>query len=120
MDSKPSLQPEHVVLRVANDRAQISAAESRLLEALERFAYAKPSRFAVRLALEEALTNAFRHGHRGLPRDTPATLELTVGPDQVTICVEDQGSGFKPRIDSHVHFDQIIQAGGLSPHGQTA
>ena len=92
--SKP--KPEHVVLRVHNDRGEISAAEVGLIEALERFEYAKASRFAVRLAVEEALTNGFRHGHKSLPRGTPVTLELTVGPDEVVISVEDQGPGFRP------------------------
>ncbi len=84
------------MLRVHNDRGAISAAESRLLDALDKFAYAKASRFAVRLAVEEALTNAFRHGHRALPRETPVTLDLTVGPQEIKISVEDQGPGFTP------------------------
>ena len=93
---RPSSQPEHVVLRVHDDRGEIGAAENRLLEALDRFSYTKASRFAVRLALEEALTNAFRHGHRALPKDTPVLLDLTVGPESVQIAVEDQGPGFRP------------------------
>jgi serine/threonine-protein kinase RsbW len=96
MQNQASSQPERHVLRLRNDRDEISSAESRLLEALERFGYGKAPKFAVRLAVEEALTNAFKHGHRGLPRDTPVTLELVVGADEVTIGVEDQGPGFRP------------------------
>lgn len=96
MQQPPGNQPEHMVFRVANDRATISAAENGLLQALDRYEYAKASRFAVRLALEEALTNAFRHGHRTLPCDTPVTVDLVVGPQEVTITVEDQGPGFSP------------------------
>ena len=88
--------PQHVILRVPNSREAIAQAENALLTALEQFAYAKAARFAVRLALEEALTNAFKHGHRSLPRETPATLDMTIGPAEVTISVEDQGPGFKP------------------------
>lgn len=96
MQNEASSQPERLLLRLGNDREQISTAEGRLLEALDRFGYGKAPKFAVRLAVEEALTNAFKHGHRGLPRETPATLEVTVGADEVTISVEDQGPGFKP------------------------
>lgn len=101
-------KPEHVVLRVHNDRGAISAAESRLLDALDKFAYAKASRFAVRLAVEEALTNAFRHGHRSLPRETPVTLDLTVGPEEVKISVEDQGPGFTPEAVPDPTLDENL------------
>lgn len=101
-------QPERILLTLHNDRAEISAAESRLLEALDRFAYAKASRFAVRLAVEEALTNAFRHGHKALPRETPVTLDLTVGPEEVTIAVEDQGPGFTPEAVPDPTLDENL------------
>ncbi|MGD9689295.1 MAG: ATP-binding protein [Phycisphaerales bacterium] len=80
----------------ANRRADIDAVESAVLEALDRCAYSESSRFAVRLALEEALVNAFQHGHRGLPAETPLTVAYTVVPDEVTIAVTDQGPGFDP------------------------
>lgn len=96
MQHNPSPQPERLSVRVHDDRAEISAVETRLLEMLDRFGYGKASRFAVRLAVEEALTNAFRHGHRGLPRDAAVLLEVHVGPETVTICVEDEGPGFVP------------------------
>ena len=97
MPDQPSTPPaERLVVQVPNDREEINAIETRLLEILDRFNYAKASRFAVRLAVEEALTNAFRHGHRALPKSTPVLLDLTVGRDQVTIAVEDQGPGFTP------------------------
>lgn len=101
-------QPEHMVLRLHNDRGEISAAENRLLEALDKFAYAKASRFAVRLAVEEALTNAFRHGHRTLPRETPVTLDLTIGPEEVRISVEDQGPGFTPEAVPDPTLDENL------------
>ncbi len=101
-------KPEHVVLRLHNDRGEISAAENRLLEALDKFAYAKASRFAVRLAVEEALTNAFRHGHRRLPRETPVTLDVTVGPEEVKISVEDQGPGFTPEAVPDPTLDENL------------
>jgi len=51
--------------------------------------------FAVRLALEEALTNALRHGHGGDP-SLPIELECRIGPDRIHIVVNDQGPGFEP------------------------
>ena len=50
--------------------------------------------FAVRLALEEALTNALRHGHAG-DDDLPIALECLIGADEITLAVTDQGPGFE-------------------------
>lgn len=79
-----------------NDRAAIEQVEKSILGAAERHGYAKASRFAIKLAVEEALANAFRHGHGKLAPDVPVTLEYTVGPGEVRIEVQDKGPGFDP------------------------
>lgn len=81
---------------VRNARADIDAAEERLLSLMEGHGYGDAARFAVRLAFEEAVINAFRHGHKNLPADTPATVTLAVGADTATIAVTDQGPGYNP------------------------
>lgn len=90
--------PEPIVQQfdLINDRASIHRAESRVLEALDRFEYPKAARFAIRLAFEEAVTNAFKHGHKGLPKQTPIRVDIAVDASRVQIAVEDQGPGFNP------------------------
>ncbi len=51
--------------------------------------------FAVRLALEEALTNALRHGHGG-DTSLPIDLECKISADAIHLVVTDQGPGFEP------------------------
>jgi len=80
----------------ANKRSDIDAVESAVLSNLDACRYPEPSKFAVRLALEEALVNAFQHGHRGLPPDTTVTVRFSVTADEVSIDVTDQGPGFDP------------------------
>jgi len=80
----------------ANKRSDIDAVESAVLSNLDACQYPEPSKFAVRLALEEALVNAFQHGHRGLPPDTTVTVRFSVTADEVSIDVTDQGPGFDP------------------------
>ena len=92
--STPS--PEHESLTLRNDRDQIDAAETRLLGAVRRHGYPESCEFALRLAFEEAVINAFRHGHKNLDPDLPITLEWRVEPETTTICVQDQGPGFNP------------------------
>jgi len=52
--------------------------------------------FAVRLAIEEAITNAFVHGHEGLASDVPVLVEYRVQNGEIQIAIEDQGPGFVP------------------------
>jgi len=51
--------------------------------------------FAVRLALEEALTNALRHGHGG-DTSLPIELECQISAGTIHLVVTDQGPGFEP------------------------
>ncbi|MBX3360852.1 MAG: ATP-binding protein [Phycisphaeraceae bacterium] len=94
----PSHGPESIERKIdlTNDRVLIHRAETEVLGALDQFGYPKAAKFAIRLAFEEAITNAFKHGHKGLSASAPVRVELAVGPDRVSIAVEDQGPGFSP------------------------
>ena len=81
---------------IPNDRGAIEAFEDVLLERVERLGYPKTARFAIRLAVEEAITNAFVHGHRGLAEDLPVQVEYRADGSSVWIAVEDRGPGFAP------------------------
>lgn len=85
---------ETIVIR--GYRPEIDRAQERVLATLQRLGYPDASRFAVRLALEEAITNAFHHGHKGLPPDEPVRLEFQADAEGIIIVVEDQGPGFNP------------------------
>jgi serine/threonine-protein kinase RsbW len=86
---------EQAKFLIANRREEIERAEQSLISALDRFKYPDAAKFAVRLALEEALVNAFRHGHKNLP-DEKVALEFRVTPDEAEMAVEDKGPGFTP------------------------
>lgn len=45
-------------------------------------------------ALTEAWTNAVRHGNKGLPRETPIDMEVTICPEVIEIRIWDRGPGF--------------------------
>ena len=83
-------------LRVRNERAALDRAATSIVEAAERLGYPKASCFALRLAVEEAMSNAFRHGHRDLEPDADIELAWDASPERITIVVEDQGPGFDP------------------------
>lgn len=100
---------ESAELTVHNARSEIDAAEERLLALMERHGYGDAARFAVRLAFEEAVVNAFRHGHKGLPPETPAQVALKVGPVEAVIAVTDQGPGFVPEVVPDCTLDENLE-----------
>lgn len=109
MNTSPSPSPDSAVLLIPNRREDIERAEEMLLEAMARHEYPDAARFAVRLALEESLVNAFRHGHKGLPAETPAKVEFEVSRDRVDLAIEDQGPGFKPEDVPDPTLDENIE-----------
>lgn len=83
------------VVELPCDRSRIQALEEQILAGVDQHGYPRSSRFAIKLALEEAVTNAFKHGHRDCP-DRPIRVAWEIGPDRVRIEVEDFGPGFRP------------------------
>jgi len=83
-------------LIIANRRGEMDSAEAQVLDVLDRLNYPASSKHAVRLALHEAVTNAFQHGHKGLPPDEPVTLDLRANAHELVMSVEDRGPGFNP------------------------
>jgi serine/threonine-protein kinase RsbW len=46
------------------------------------------------LALIEGFTNVVRHAHKGLPEETPITIEVSVTSDRLDMKIWDRGPGF--------------------------
>jgi serine/threonine-protein kinase RsbW len=108
--SQPSARnTEHREIQIANRREQIEDAERALLDALKRFHYPESSSFAIRLALEECLVNAFRHGHKNLSPETPVRLTYDIDPDRMVIDIEDQGPGFDPSTVKDPTLDENLE-----------
>jgi serine/threonine-protein kinase RsbW len=83
---------ERLTLR---SHAQVTGALDAVAGAMAAAGYPERERFAVRLALAEALVNGLRHGNRGDPSKR-VRVSYRVGPDGVTAEVEDEGAGFDP------------------------
>ena len=92
-----------------DDRDLIVEAEQRLLDAAERHGFSDAARFAIRLAVEEAITNAFKHGHADLPADTTVRFSYEVSDDGVLVEVEDQGPGFNPDEIADPTLDENLE-----------
>ena len=99
--------------RVTNDRERIDRLWLSIELAMQEHGYPKAATFAVRLALEEAMTNAFRHGLKDLPEDTPITVDYGVDTKSVRIAVEDPGPGFNPEdVPDPTAEENLTRPGG--------
>jgi len=67
--------------------------ERAVMEALERRGCGEEVLFAVRLALEEAVVNAIRHGNK-LDPEKKIFVSYLVEDARLTVSVEDEGPGF--------------------------
>lgn len=101
--------PDSADIAVQHEREQVDRAAKALLEAMTRHGYSESSRFAVRLALEEALANAFNHGHKALPKGTPIRLAWTVSSGDLLITIQDQGPGFDPAAIPDPTLDENLE-----------
>jgi serine/threonine-protein kinase RsbW len=90
----PDLDVRHEWLRSLEEVAPIL---NRLAAEMHVRGYPRRDAFAVRLALEEAVVNAIKHGHRVLP-DEPVQVSYLVADEWMLVEVEDRGSGFVPSL----------------------
>lgn len=75
--------------------AEIVPVIDAILSTLQSAGYSDKEMFAIRLALEEALVNAIKHGHQGDPsKEVQFRYHLT--EECILAEIEDQGPGFKP------------------------
>jgi serine/threonine-protein kinase RsbW len=79
----------------ASDLRSARATEQAILRELVRRRYGPDMVFGIKLALEEALTNAVKHGNRNDARKQ-VVVRYHVGRDRTVIMVRDEGAGFTP------------------------
>jgi serine/threonine-protein kinase RsbW len=110
MHTPPRQPAPPAVETVPNDRDRIESLAERLVGEAERMGYPRVSTFAIRLAFEEAITNAFEHGHRGI--DAPVRVEYAFSPQHAWIAIEDQGPGFDPGTLADPRLDENLDKPG--------
>ena len=88
----PRIAAERVI---ASDLAEARRVQDEIEEALQAARYDDRDIFAVKLALEEALVNAIKHGNQMDP-DKRVHVAYAVTPDRFDITITDEGPGFNP------------------------
>src|SRR4051812_36919904 len=86
-------QPLMIRETIESDLTAGRDVQKRVLDEVERLGYDENSAFAIKLALEEGIINAIKHGNKFDPTKQ-VHIEATVSAKQVDITIEDQGPGF--------------------------
>ncbi len=84
---------EEFEVRIPSDTAEGQAVQERIISALEQHEFTPRDVFGVRLALEEALVNAIKHGN-GMDPDKTVYVGCWIDEEQARIEIEDEGPGF--------------------------
>jgi serine/threonine-protein kinase RsbW len=80
---------------IPSDPAEARQLQDRIEQLLqERQAHEKDI-FGIRLALEEALVNAIKHGNQ-MDRTKNVVVTYSIGADRFDIAIRDEGPGFDP------------------------
>jgi serine/threonine-protein kinase RsbW len=82
-----------LVFTIPSDLAASRDVHKTIMDRVEAQHYDEQSTFAIRLALEEGLMNAIKHGNKLDPKKT-VHVEAKVTSKATEITIEDQGKGF--------------------------
>jgi serine/threonine-protein kinase RsbW len=88
-------QPEQFDVVIPSDTAMGQEVQERIVSHMERLDFPMRDVFGVRLALEEALVNAIKHGN-GMDPDKNVRIQWQISPEFVCVEIEDEGPGFVP------------------------
>ncbi|HEY3967388.1 MAG TPA: ATP-binding protein [Planctomycetaceae bacterium] len=80
---------------IPSNTAAGQSVQERIIQLLEELRFEDRDVFGIRLALEEALVNAIKHGNQMDPSKT-VRIMCRAGFQKVRIEIEDQGEGFHP------------------------
>jgi serine/threonine-protein kinase RsbW len=85
----------HRKVEIDSDFAQANQVEDQIVQAAKVNNYGEEAIFALRLSLEEALSNAIRHGNVG-DISKKVRIRYLVNAEHIEIFVADEGKGFNP------------------------
>ncbi len=88
-------QPISKTWTIPSTNADAARVQQEVVDLIARFGYRREAVFAIRLALDEALVNAVKHGNQNDPTKA-VQVDFHINDERMVIEVEDQGPGFTP------------------------
>jgi serine/threonine-protein kinase RsbW len=97
---------------IDSDHPQSHAVQDRLLQEIKLHGFSERECFAIKLALDEALINAIKHGNKSDP-GKKVHVQAKINSKKVEIVVEDQGPGFKRNgVPDPTHPENLCKSSG--------
>ncbi len=88
-------QPIHFERSIPSNTSAGLAVQEQLVALMEKCGYSDRDVFAMRLSLEEGITNAIRHGNK-FDSGKEVAVRCTIDNLRMVVIVQDQGDGFHP------------------------
>ena len=82
------------VMTIASIPSEVARVENTILPVLDARGYGERAIFAVKLAIEEAVMNAIKHGNQ-LDSTKRVHVEFEIDDEKAVVRVEDEGEGFR-------------------------
>jgi serine/threonine-protein kinase RsbW len=91
-DSGP---PDAIEVVIPSDPAEARRVQEEIERSLKSHQFSAPDIFGIKLALEEALVNAIKHGNQ-LDRAKTVRVAYHISSERFDVLIADQGPGFDP------------------------
>lgn len=82
--------------------------QEQIVSLMEKFEYSMRDIFAMRLSLEESLTNAIRHGNK-LDPGKSVSVDCRIDDQRMIVVVHDEGDGFEPDTVPDPTLEEFIE-----------
>ncbi|MCP4171996.1 MAG: ATP-binding protein [Fuerstiella sp.] len=95
-------------VQIPSDTTEGLAVQEQIIALMEKHEYSMRDIFAMRLSLEEGITNAIKHGN-GNDLEKKVTVFADVSDEKLRVEVTDEGEGFVPEAVPDPTDDNFIE-----------
>lgn len=101
-------QPVQFERSIPSNTTEGLAVQEQIVALMQKCGYSDRDIFAMRLSLEEGITNAIRHGNKFAAEKTVA-IRCTIDRQRMVVVVQDQGDGFEPEAVPDPTAEEFIE-----------
>lgn len=98
----------HIKLTIHSDHIASRDVQKRILDEVSRHGFNSQATFAIKLALEEAMINAIKHGNK-FDANKQVHVQATISDASAEIIIEDQGKGFNREVVPDPTLEENIE-----------
>jgi serine/threonine-protein kinase RsbW len=100
--------PVKLEIMIPSNTADGLSAQEKLVAVMEKFEYSMRDIFAMRLSLEEGITNAIRHGNK-FASDKNVIIRCDISSEKMRVVIVDEGDGFDPEDVPDPTLEEFIE-----------